>query len=263
MIKDILKIHYSADYLAGRVRYSQLNEEYERRSPFNAPMHATIVALLQHMYAVLTHYVPRDRMKAIRECGLPIHAVVSSEDLLIHPTTSITLARYLNCDFSYLPGGHMSHVEHTDIVIERVVSIWDEGLSRKFPHYRKNPASNMTRTMSLSASKDLPLQSTGSPVMVPASLDWPAPEHMVIERLRHVLSRRMDRWSFLSLIARLRKPGRLIIAPAMVLPVVIIQLRKIVCLRKLSGKEKSVEFGLLLYIFFLIFVVQEVTRAEG
>ena len=264
IIPDILKVHYSPSYLSDPVRYSNLVKEYETRSPFNAPMSRSAVALLQHSYAVLTHYVPRNRMKAIRECGLPIQAIVSSEDLLIHPTASITLARHLNCDFSYLPGGHMSHVEHTDIVIEKLVSIWDDGLARKFPHYRKptpSLSSSMSRTMSLGVPSDFP---TGISLhKAIGSLDWPLPEAAILQRLGGIMLSRMDRWTAMSLLARLRKPGRLIIAPVMVLPIVIIQLRKIFFLKKLTTKERVVEVALLWYIFILIFVAQEVTRAEG
>ena len=267
MVEDILKVHYSPSYLDDQERYQKLVAEYETRSPFNTPMSQTAVALLQHIYAVLTHYVPRSRMKAIRESGLPIHAVVSSEDLLIHPTASITLARYLNCDFSYLPGGHMSHCIHTDIIIEKLVSVWDAGLSRKFPHYRKpnqplTPA--MPRTMSLTAGKDLQLAgSTISPGKVIGSLDWPMGEPMILDKLKEVMMNRMDRWTIWSLISRLKKPGRLIIAPALVLPIVIIQLRKIFCVPSIKKRDRLVEAGLLFYIFILIFVVQEVTRGEG
>jgi pimeloyl-ACP methyl ester carboxylesterase len=265
MVPDILKVHYSPTYLADRERYEKLVAEYGTRSPFNAPMTETAVALLQHMYAVLTHYVPRSRMKAIRESGLPIHAVVSSEDLLIHPTASITLSRYLDCDFSYLPGGHMSHCIHTDIIIERLVSIWDAGLSRKFPHYRMSnqaAAPTIPRTMSLAIGRDLQLSNVVNGKVF-GSLDWPMTESLVVHKLNEVMMQRMDRWSVSSLVSRFRKPGRLIIAPALVLPIVIVQLRKIFCVPKLSRKDRMVETGLLLYVFVLIFVVQEVTRGEG
>ena len=265
IIDDILKLHYSPSYLEDASVVEHLRTEYAKRSPFNAPLRTTIVALGQHLYAVLTHYVPRDRMKAIRECGLPIHAVVSSEDILIHPTASITLARYLNCDFSYLPGGHMSHVEHTDVVIDRLVAIWDEGLTRKFPHYRMHSTASgpatFTRTMSLSSTRALAGDETLTG-KISSPGDWPISEAEIAEKLHEVIRNRMDRWSLASLKARLRQPGRLLIAPTMMLPVLIIQLRKV--LRgELSRKERGLEAGLLLYIFVLIFVVQEVTRDEG
>ena len=265
IIPDILKLHYSSSFLEDPKVYSALLKEYMNRSPFNAPISRTVVALFQHIYAVLTHYVARDRMKAIRDCGLPIHAVVSSEDVLIHPTASITLARKLNCDFSYLPGGHMSHVEHTDVVLDRLVSIWDEGLSRKFPHYRRsnNNSLQMNRAMSVVAPNDLRSVVTGSVLKQAANADWPMSEVTIIDLLTKVMLSRMDRWSISSILGRLRKPGRLVLGPALFLPILIIQVRKILSSKKFSRKERAVEFGLLLYMVFLIFVVQEVTRQEG
>ncbi len=262
IIPDILKLHYSPAYLSDPVVYEKLVREYENRSPFNVPLHTTVVALLQHIYAVLTHYVPKDRMEAIRESGLPIHAVVSSEDVLIHPTASITLARILNCDFSYLPGGHMSHVEHTDVVLERLVSIWDEGLSRKFPHFRRssNGASQMSRAMSAASPADIRHVAAKQAGTV---IDWPMSEGSALDELIRIMLGRMDRWSFKSILQRLRQPGRLVLAPALFLPVLIVQIRKIVLNKSLSKKERGIELGLLFYMIFLIFVVQEVTRQEG
>ena len=265
IIPDILKLHYSPSYLADTGIYSHLLKEYQNRSPFNAPIRGTVVALLQHLYAVLTHYVPRDRMKAIRDCGLPIHAVVSSEDVLIHPTASITLARKLNCDFSYLPGGHMSHVEHTDVVLDRLVCIWDEGLSRKFPHYRRSVTNSpqMSRAKSVASPTDIRSVVTGTVVKQSHNTDWPMSEVTVIDMLTKVMLSRMDSWSFESVIQRIRKPGRLILGPALFLPILVIQIRKVLSSSKFSRKERAVELGLLVYMIFLVFVVQEVTRQEG
>ena len=260
IIPDILKLHYSPTYLDDPVVYRKLFAEYEKRSPFDGPMRRTVIGILQHIYTVLTHYVPKDRMKAIRDCGLPIHAVVSSEDVLIHPAASITLARILNCDFSYLPGGHMSHVEHTDVVIERLVSIWDEGLGRKFPHYRRASASPlMSRAMSIGSPADIQAGATNT--RTPYS-EWTGGEAETVQKLHALVLSRMDRWSIQSLVRRIRQPGRLIIAPALFLPILVIQLRKILS-RRLSGKERAVELGLLFYMVFLVFTVQEVTRQDG
>ena len=159
----------------------------------------------------------------------------------------------------------MSHVEHTDVVIDRLVAIWDEGLTRKFPHYRMHSTASgpatFTRTMSLSSTR----ASAGDETLtgkISSPGDWPISEAEIAEKLHEVIRNRMDRWSLASLKARLRQPGRLLIAPTMMLPVLIIQLRKV--LRgELSRKERGLEAGLLLYIFVLIFVVQEVTRDEG
>ena len=263
IIPQILALHYSPSFLSDPTVYQKLSKEYETRSPFNAPMNRTVIALLQHIYAVLTHYVPRSRMKAIRDSGLSIHAVVSSEDVLIHPTASITLARILNCDFSYLPGGHMSHVEHTDVVIDRLVSLWDQGLSRKFPHYRRSSNSpQMNRAMSASSPVEVVSNGLVALGKWSGSLDWPLSEAATIETLTKVMLSRMDRWSLSSLIQRLRQPGRLLLGPALFLPILIIQARKILSGR-LSNKERGVEMGLLVYMLLLIFVVQEVTREEG
>ena len=258
IIPDILKLHFSAAYLADPVVHRKLSWEYEKRSPFDAPMHKSVVGILQHLYTVLTHYVPKARMKAIRDCGLPIHAVVSSEDLLIHPAASITLARILNCDFSYLPGGHMSHVEHTDIVIERLVSIWDEGLGRKFPHYRRSTPL-MSRAMSTGSPTDMQMIAPSARTTI---CEWPISEADTVQRLHALILSRMDRWSVQSFLRRIRQPGRLIIAPALFLPILLIQLRKILSSR-LSGKERAVELGLVLYMLFIVFIVQEVTRQDG
>jgi hypothetical protein len=204
-------------------------------------------------------------MKAIRDCGLPIHAVVSSEDVLIHPTASITLARKLNCDFSYLPGGHMSHVEHTDVVLDRLVCIWDEGLSRKFPHYRRSVTNSpqMSRAKSVASPTDIRSVVTGTVVKQSHNTDWPMSEVTVIDMLTKVMLSRMDSWSFESVIQRIRKPGRLILGPALFLPILVIQIRKVLSSSKFSRKERAVELGLLVYMIFLVFVVQEVTRQEG
>jgi hypothetical protein len=94
------------------------------------------------------------------------------------------------------------------------------------------------------------------------SLDWPLSEAATIETLTKVMLSRMDRWSLSSLIQRLRQPGRLLLGPALFLPILIIQARKILSGR-LSNKERGVEMGLLVYMLLLIFVVQEVTREEG
>lgn len=263
IIPEILQLHYSPAFLADPVVYEKLRKEYENRSPFNTPLHRTVIALLQHIYAVLTHYVPRDRMKAIRDCGLPIHAVVSSEDVLIHPTASITLARILNCDFSYLPGGHMSHVEHTDIVLERLVTIWDEGLARKFPYYRSsNSSPQMSRAMSAASPADIRTQGMIAAGKYVSSQDWPSSEAAVLDALTKVMLSRMDRWSLSSLAQRLKQPGRLVLAPALFLPILLIQARKLLS-RKFSLTEKGMEIGLTLYMMLLILLVQEVTREEG
>jgi hypothetical protein len=205
-------------------------------------------------------------MKAIRDSTLSIHAVVSSEDVLIHPTASITLARKLGCEFSYLPGGHMSHVEHTDIVIDRLVSIWDEGLTKKFPHFR-SPASliastgSITRNLSMTAPSSIVL---GAPVdSLPLVQDWPYADVIVCERLRTLIEKGIDHWGIRAILDRVKRPGRLVIAPTLVLPIVIIQARKVLFNKKLNTTERVTEFGLLLYVFALIFIVQEVTREEG
>ena len=264
IIPDILTVHYSPSFLSQRSVYLRLATEYEQRAPFNAPMRATFFALLQHLYAVLTHYVPKDRLKIIRGSGLPIHAVVSSEDVLIHPTASITLARNLNCEFSYLPGGHMSHVEHTDIVLEKLVGIWDTGLSRKFPHFKRafGTASMIPRNFS-----------TGSPLMSPhngeagvgvVSGEWPNKNPSdVIDKLKELVRGGIDRWDIRTPLKRLKQPGRLVIGPALVLPIVVIQLKKILLDTHLTKRAKFTELGLLIYIFVLILIVQEVTREDG
>ena len=264
MISDILMVHYSPSFLSNPETYARLATEYEKRAPFNAPMSATFFALLQHLYAVLTHYVPKDRLVAIRESGLPIHAVVSSEDVLIHPTASITLARNLKCDFSYLPGGHMSHVEHTDIVLEKLVGIWDMGLSRKFPHFKRAAAAQVSFPRNLSMGS--PILSPSGDVHIPgaAAGDWPAgPPAKVIDTLNNLVKGGIDQWGIRSALRRLKQPGRLVIGPALVLPIVLIQLKKILLDQKLSKKEKLAELALLVYIFALILIVQEVTREDG
>ena len=159
----------------------------------------------------------------------------------------------------------MSHVEHTDVVLDRLVSIWDEGLSRKFPHYRRsnNNSLQMNRAMSVVAPNDLRSVVTGSVLKQAANADWPMSEVTIIDLLTKVMLSRMDRWSISSILGRLRKPGRLVLGPALFLPILIIQVRKILSSKKFSRKERAVEFGLLLYMVFLIFVVQEVTRQEG
>jgi pimeloyl-ACP methyl ester carboxylesterase len=258
-IPEILLLHYSRSFLSDPVVYADLMKAYETRSPFNAPLGETTIAIFQHLYAVLTHYVPSHRMEAIRTCGLPMHAVVSTEDALIHPTASITLARKLDCEFSYLPGGHMSHVEHTDIVIEKLVAIWDVGLSKKFPHFRKpdSPLANpFSRTKSQSVSFANDHDFTG-----PSQLaNWSEPETIV--KLNQLVRSRIDKWGFESWRQRLRQPGRLVLGPAIVLPIVLIQLRKVFCKSK-SKREKATELGILIYIFALMLVVQEVTRENG
>jgi len=263
IISDILKVHYSSSFLSNPETYARLAKDYENRAPFNAPMDATFFALLQHLYAVLTHYVPKDRLIAIRESGLPIHAVVSSEDVLIHPTASITLARNLKCEFSYLPGGHMSHVEHTDVVLEKLVGIWDTGLSRKFPHFKRaaSPAS-IPRIFSMGNPVLSPSGETNIPGIV--SGDWPTGDQArVVEKLKKLVESGIDRWGLRSAVRRLKQPGRLVIGPALLLPIVLIQLKKILLDTNLSKKAKSVELALLVYIFALILIVQEVTREDG
>ena len=263
IIPDIISVHYSPSFLSDPKTYSRLTKEYENRAPFNAPMRATFSAILQHLYAVLTHYVPKERLKAIRGSGLPIHAVVSSEDLLIHPTASITLARNLQCEFSYLPGGHMSHVEHTDIVLDKLVGIWDMGLSRKFPHFKRAIVSSaIPRNFSMGN----PVASLGGDAnfLNGISGDWPNGDpRKVIERLSKLVAGGIDRWGIRSAVRRLKQPGRLVIAPALVLPIVIIQLKKILVDRNLTRKGKLIELSLLVYIFALILIVQEVTREDG
>ncbi len=266
-IPEILLMHYSKSFLSDPVVYNRLMKEYETRSPFNVPMSRTVIAILQHSYAVLTHYVPTKRMEAIRDCGLPMHAIVSTEDALIHPTASITLARILNCDFSYLPGGHMSHVEHTDIVLEKLVAIWDVGLSKKFPHFRKPDSqleiSQLGGPMTRTKSQAMPFRkdfASMPEVLVQMAMGWN--EEDTINKLNQLILTRIDRWSLASLRSRLRQPGRLILGPAMVLPLVVIQLRKI-CGANKSKTERATELLMLMYIFALMLVVQEVTRENG
>jgi hypothetical protein len=200
-------------------------------------------------------------MMAIRDCGISMHAVVSSEDILIHPTASMTLAKILNCDFSYLAGGHMSHVENTDVVVERLMNIWEKGLDRKYPQYKKFYPSNtsINRAMSM-----------GNPSVISHAAhsnsnrnkDWPLSEEDTIEILHRLVNGKMDTWSLYSIIKRLNEPGRLFLAPALLFPILIIQARKILS-GKLSKSERTIEIALLTYIFWLVFVVHEVTREQG
>jgi pimeloyl-ACP methyl ester carboxylesterase len=263
IISDILSVHYSPSFLSNPQTYARLSKEYENRAPFNAPMRVTFFAILQHLYAVLTHYVPKDRLKAIRESGLPIHAVVSSEDVLIHPTASITLARNLKCEFSYLPGGHMSHVEHTDIVLDKLVGIWDMGLSRKFPHFKRAVVSSAI-PRNLSMGNPVGSLNGESNMSNNNSGDWPQGDpRKVIETLTTLVAGGIDRWGIRSAVRRLKQPGRLVIGPVLVLPIVLIQLKKIFIDQNLTKKGKVVELTLLVYIFALILIVQEVTREDG
>jgi len=261
LIPDILKLHYSPNFLKDHSKKTMVAKAYEARTPFNSPLSKSVVTILQHLYASLTHYVPRERMMAIRDCGISMHAVVSSEDILIHPTASMTLAKILNCDFSYLAGGHMSHVENTDVVVERLMNIWEKGLDRKYPQYKKFYPSNtsINRAMSM-----------GNPSVISHAAhsnsnrnkDWPLSEEDTIEILHRLVNGKMDTWSLYSIIKRLNEPGRLFLAPALLFPILIIQARKIFS-GKLSKSERTIEIALLTYIFWLVFVVHEVTREQG
>lgn len=261
MIPDVLKLHYSKTFLQDSEIHKNLSIEYETRSPFNAPLSKSLIGILQQFYAVLTHYVPRERMKAIKDSGLTIHAVISSEDCLIHPTASMTLARILNCDFSYLPGGHMSHVEHTDVIVERLVGIWEQGLEKKYPQYKKynHVKAPMSRAMSLGTPSEI---STGLKSYGMRNADIRIDETTIIASLNQLVRGGMDVWSFHSIRQRMREPGRLFIAPALIFPVALIQLRKIL-LGKHSKTERCIELGLLLYIIGLVSLVHEVSREEG
>lgn len=253
IIPEILRVHYSPKFLAVTNMYAKLYAEYETRSPFNAPIYRSVVPVFQHFYAVLTHYVSKPRMKVIRECGLTMHAIIASEDLLIHPTASIQLARSLGCPFSYFPGGHMSHVENTCEVLELLVRVWDEGLSRNFQQFRTRGNAQMLRTLSMVNHP------VGGDLLVTGSnIEWPED---IVSRLHALIATRMDRWGLRSLRNRLRQPGRLFIGPALILPILLIQLRKIVCFKQKTSK--SIEVGLLVYVIVLILLVQEVTREEG
>ena len=262
MIPDILKLHYSRSFLKDVYNSQMLAKEYESRSPFNAPLSKSLVTIIQHFYAVLTHYVSRDRMKAIRDSGISLHSVVSSEDILIHPTASMTLARILNCDFSYLAGGHMSHVENTDVIVERLVAIWDIGLDKKYPQYKKYQPLNGTISRAMSVGTPTAMSHVSSISGGSRSNDWPLTEAATIALLNKLVLSGMDKWSLISIIKRMRQPGRLFIAPALIFPIVIIQLRKII-LGNLSKTERYIELSLLMYVLFLVFVVHEVTREEG
>jgi hypothetical protein len=92
--------------------------------------------------------------------------------------------------------------------------------------------------------------------------DWPLSETAVLDLLTKVMLSRMDQWSLSSLSQRLKQPGRLVIAPALFLPILLIQARKMLS-SKFSAREKGVEIGLTLYMMLLILIVQEVTREEG
>lgn len=262
MIPDILKLHYSRSFLNDVHNHKMLSKEYESRTPFNAPLTKSLVAIIQHFYAVLTHYVPRDRMKAIRDSGISLHSVVSSEDILIHPTASMTLARILNCDFSYLAGGHMSHVENTDVIVERLVAIWDIGLDKKYPHFKKYQSVNGSISRAMSVGTPTAMSNVSTISGGSRSNDWPLTEAATIALLNKLVLSRMDKWSLISIIKRMRQPGRLFIAPALIFPIIIIQLRKIIC-GNLSKTERFIELSLLLYVLFLVLVVHEVTREEG
>jgi pimeloyl-ACP methyl ester carboxylesterase len=136
IIPNILKVHYSRKYLENEGNSDKLFELYKNRSPFNEPISRSVRPLLTHLWAVLTHYVPRCRLERIRQSGLPIHSVISADDALIHPTASIKLSQSLGCGFSYLPGGHMSHVENTEIVLRKIIELMEIGLKLKFPHFQ-------------------------------------------------------------------------------------------------------------------------------
>ena len=157
----------------------------------------------------------------------------------------------------------MSHVEHTDVVLDKLVGIWDMGLSRKFPHFKRAVVPpHIPRNFSM-----------GSPILSPngdanilgaVSGDWPAGDTAkVIEKLKKLVEGGIDRWGFKSALKRLKQPGRLVIGPALVLPIVLIQLKKILLDSNLSKRAKFTELALLVYIFALILIVQEVTREDG
>jgi hypothetical protein len=201
-------------------------------------------------------------MKAIRDSGISLHSVVSSEDILIHPTASMTLARILNCDFSYLAGGHMSHVENTDVIVERLVAIWDIGLDKKYPHFKKYQSVNGSISRAMSVGTPTAMSNVSTISGGSRSNDWPLTEAAPIALLNKLVLSRMDKWSLISIIKRMRQPGRLFIAPALIFPIIIIQLRKIIC-GNLSKTERFIELSLLLYVLFLVLVVHEVTREEG
>ncbi len=158
----------------------------------------------------------------------------------------------------------MSHVEHTDIVLEKLVGIWDTGLSRKFPHFKRafGTASMIPRNFS-----------TGSPLMSPhngeagvgvVSGEWLNKNPSdVIDKLKELVRGGIDRWDIRTPLKRLKQPGRLVIGPALVLPIVVIQLKKLLLDTHLTKRAKFTELGLLIYIFVLILIVQEVTREDG
>ena len=117
----------------------------------------------------------------------------------------------------------------------------------------------MSRAMSLGTPSEI---STGLKSYGMRNADIRIDETSIIASLNQLVRGGMDVWSFHSIRQRMREPGRLFIAPALIFPVALIQLRKIL-LGKRSKTERSIELGLLLYIIGLVSLVHEVSREEG
>ena len=255
VVPHAVSMHYSAKYLAEDDNRAALEAEYyNSRSPFDMPLIHRFRMLCGHFRAVLTHYVPEDRMKLIRESGLAMNAVVSTDDVLIHPTASINLANSLHCGFSYLDGGHMSHIEHMPDFIEILTRLWDRGLGLKFPHMMRPVAHHVLTSKTFSAP-DFQAEEMSLPRPMRS---WP--DDVDVKHMLTKIMSRMDPERLFN-FERLKNPGRLILLPLLLSPLIIRMVSRI--RRGDSSKGKLREVSVVLYVLLLLFLVQETARVHG
>ena len=257
IVPHAVSLHFSAPFLAGDARKSIEKDYYATRSPFDKILMLSARTLLGHVKAVLTHHVTDEKMSLIRDSGLPILAIVSTEDKLIHPTASINLANSLRCPFSYLPGGHMSHIEHPDVFISQLVALWDRGCGLKFPHLMR-PVKKQSANPLGARMQSAPDIAQRNPAIPRPLRSWP--DDMEVKHILHKMMGRMDADNLID-IERLKHPGRLIVMPVLLAPLL---LRMISRMRKKDTlKEKLAELPIVLYVLVLLLIVQETARIHG
>jgi pimeloyl-ACP methyl ester carboxylesterase len=255
-VPHALKVQFSREFLIKN--YDKLYNKYKNtRSPFDKPFYKYLRTLLGHARAVFTHYVASNRMNLLKVSGLTVHALMSTEDVLIHPTASINLANSLQCPFSYVKGGHLHHEESTDDFLNVLISVWGRSMKAK------GVESGVTRYSHLASPMLSSLGNGHIDADVSAACSvkrWPAAlgdEINVEEKLRLIMSK-MDTTSFFNL-DRLRSPGRIFWFPLLVLPLLLLSLRRI----KRKQASVSNEAAGLAYMLGLLFLVQETVRVHG
>jgi pimeloyl-ACP methyl ester carboxylesterase len=243
IIRHVLSLHFSSEYT--KTNFSKLEHLYfEKMNPFSKPINRQLISLAKHLVCAATHHVASKKIDLIRDSAVPIHAIVSTKDQVIHSASSVALAGRLECGFTLVKGGHMSHFENSSVFLTCLLKVWSEGLDKKFPHFKRIVQTQFSSSPSLKSDEARPNRIS----------DWPSDQN-VLSSLEKLYSS-LDTSYFT--IERVRHPGRIFVLPLLLSPII---LRLV--LRLKSRQQVREDIGIFLYIVVLLLIVQEITRNSG